>query len=275
MIESEPYTHKKIFCLTSSHSRKTSKECQAELSRLGGYLVEERGIVPMKGKGDVLTYWLLGTTDGSIKMRQLDLLANKLRPLFSLPKLGVMNSCEVSRRERNSPRMSMASVDVRNSFRAAGERNNTATTPDSRRMSANARIVDLGERADSPILQPTDIVFNFDAAPPMSKAMRERNMAVKLLAGKSAGRSPRLSLRGQVTSSSYAINSSQGSLASVRSRPRSLSDDRQPRLRPEVVVGDAGANKTTATAREEEEDEEAFETVALLGKNWKTAVFFI
>ena len=140
-------------------------------------------------------------------------------------------------------------------------------------MSANARIVDLGERADSPILQPTDIVFNFDAAPPMSKAMRERNMAVKLLAGKSAGRSPRLSLRGQVTSSSYAINSSQGSLASVRSRPRSLSDDRQPRLRPEVVVGDAGANKTTATAREEEEDEEAFETVALLGKNWKTAVF--
>jgi hypothetical protein len=25
-----------------------SKECEAELSRLGGYIVEERGIVPMK-----------------------------------------------------------------------------------------------------------------------------------------------------------------------------------------------------------------------------------
>jgi hypothetical protein len=124
----------------------------------------------MKGKGDVLTYWLVGTTDQSIKMRQLDLIS-KLRPLFSLPKLGVMNSCEVSRRERKSPRMSMASVDVRHSFR---ERNNT--TPDSRRMSVSARISELpgggggsDSRAESPLLAPTDIVFNFDPAPPMSK----------------------------------------------------------------------------------------------------------
>jgi hypothetical protein len=237
-----------------------SKECQAELSRLGGYIVEERGVVNMKGKGDVLTYWLIGTTDQSIKMRQLDLIT-KLRPLFSLPKLGVMNSCEVSRRERKSPRMSMASVDVRHSFR---ERNNT--TPDSRRMSANARIAELpggggsgGDRAESPLLTaPTDITFNFDPAPPMSKAMRDRSMAVKLLAGKS-NRSPRLSLRGQVTSSSYAINSSQGSLASIRSRPRSLSDDRQRERRP-VVDEETAANKET-------DDDEAFETVALLGES--------
>ncbi len=125
----------------------------------------------MKGKGDVLTYWLVGTTDQSIKMRQLDLIS-KLRPLFSLPKLGVMNSCEVSRRERKSPRMSMASAaDVRHSFR---ERNNT--TPDSRRMSVSARISEFpgggggsDSRAESPLLAPTDIVFNFDPAPPMSK----------------------------------------------------------------------------------------------------------
>jgi hypothetical protein len=252
--------------------------------RLGGYLIEERGIVPMKGKGDVLTYWLLGTTEGAIKMRQLDLLANKLRPLFSLPKLGVMNSCEVTRRggePRKSPRMSMA--DVRQSFRGGGG----ATTPDSRRMSANARIVDLpsslvggggcDSRAESPVLAPSDIVFSFDPAAPSSKALRDRTIAVKLLGGgvrSAAGRSPRLSLRCQVTSSnsSYAINAgSQGSLASIRSRPRSLSDDRQPR-RPEGNGGGQtdGHSKTAAVGGggdEVDEDDEAFETVALLGKN--------
>ena len=59
------------------------------------------------------------------------------------------------------------------------------------------------------------------------KNSRNRSMAVKLLAGR--GRSPRASLRGLqgLTGSSYQINSSQGSLASRRSRPRSLSDDRR------------------------------------------------
>jgi hypothetical protein len=63
-----------------------------------------------------------------------------------------------------------------------------------------------------------------------------------------------------VTSSSYAINSSQNSLGSIRSRPRSLSDDRQQhqQLRGE---GEAAANNR------EEEEEEGFETVALLGEN--------
>lgn len=37
-----------------------SAECKALLDRLGGYTVIKRGIIGMKGKGEVLTYWLTG-----------------------------------------------------------------------------------------------------------------------------------------------------------------------------------------------------------------------
>ncbi|KDR09970.1 Guanylate cyclase 32E, partial [Zootermopsis nevadensis] len=37
-----------------------SSECKDLLDRVGGYIVAERGIVRMKGKGDQRTYWLLG-----------------------------------------------------------------------------------------------------------------------------------------------------------------------------------------------------------------------
>ena len=142
-----------------------------------------------------------------IKKKKLDY--GKLRPLFSLPKLGVMNSEQVSRRDRRSPRMSTVSTDVRQSFR---ERN---STPDSRRMSENAKISDNCTPCDE--LPP----FNFDP-----KLVRDRSMAAKLLAGIS-GRSPRTSLRHNYTGSSYAINSSQNSLASRGSRPRSHSEEDQ------------------------------------------------
>jgi len=187
-----------------------SQQCHDELDKCGGYVMENRGLVKMKGKGEVQTYWLNGTTDKAIKKKRLD--HNKLRPLFSLPKLGVMNSEQVSRRQR-SPRMSMASVEVRQSFR---DKN---STPDSRRMSANISETPPPGSESAP---PTDTnIFNFEP-----KVIRDRNMAAKLLSG--MGRSPRTSLRGQIyTGSSYAINSSQGSLASRGSRPRSLSDDRR------------------------------------------------
>jgi len=145
---------------------------------------------------------------------------SKLRPLFSLPKLGVANSVEISRRDRRSPRMSMISTDIRQSFR---ERNNG--TPDSRRMSAAARVNhDSGDREPCPTAEslPEDLkAFNFEP-----KSVRDRAMAAKLLAGR--GKSPRTSLRGpNHTGSSYTINSSQVSLASRKDRPRSLSEDRR------------------------------------------------
>lgn len=37
-----------------------SPQCKEKLDKLGGYLTEERGIVSMKGKGDIVTYWLIG-----------------------------------------------------------------------------------------------------------------------------------------------------------------------------------------------------------------------
>ena len=190
-----------------------SKECFGELDALGGYDTEERGLVAMKGKGEVLTYWLNGTLDGAIRKKKLDY--TKLRPLFSLPKLGVASSVEMSRRDRRSPRMSMVSTDIRQSFR---ERN---TTPDSRRMSAGPRVThESGDRTSDSL--PEDLkVFNFDP-----KLARDKSVAAKLLAGK--GKSPRPSLRGPGnTGSSYAINSSQVSLVSKKERPRSLSEDRR------------------------------------------------
>lgn len=37
-----------------------SSECRTLLERLGGYQTTERGLVEMKGKGNVRTYWLVG-----------------------------------------------------------------------------------------------------------------------------------------------------------------------------------------------------------------------
>lgn len=37
-----------------------SNECRMLLERLGGYQTTERGLVEMKGKGNVRTYWLVG-----------------------------------------------------------------------------------------------------------------------------------------------------------------------------------------------------------------------
>ncbi|CAK9253436.1 unnamed protein product, partial [Sphagnum jensenii] len=37
-----------------------SPQCRDYLVKLGGYIIEERGLVNMKGKGEVRTYWLKG-----------------------------------------------------------------------------------------------------------------------------------------------------------------------------------------------------------------------
>ncbi|KAK3091527.1 hypothetical protein FSP39_020527 [Pinctada imbricata] len=41
-----------------------SSQSKRLLDSLGGYILEERGVVPMKGKGEVLTYWLTGEDKG-------------------------------------------------------------------------------------------------------------------------------------------------------------------------------------------------------------------
>jgi len=108
-----------------------SKECNAELTKLGGFVTECRGEVDMKGKGKQLTYWLLADTDKN-KVRSMKMKPDesKLKPFFRGPQNLVNNvggnSQEVRRR---SPRMSMASgTEIRQSLRNA--------TPDSIRHSS-------------------------------------------------------------------------------------------------------------------------------------------
>ncbi|XP_076366164.1 receptor-type guanylate cyclase Gyc76C-like isoform X2 [Tachypleus tridentatus] len=37
-----------------------SPDCKDYLDRLGGYILEKRGVIPIKGKGNISTFWLLG-----------------------------------------------------------------------------------------------------------------------------------------------------------------------------------------------------------------------
>lgn len=37
-----------------------SPQCKDLLDKLGGYITEKRGVIAMKGKGDVITHWLTG-----------------------------------------------------------------------------------------------------------------------------------------------------------------------------------------------------------------------
>lgn len=61
-----------------------SQQCKNALDKIGGYNIEQRGLVSMKGKGDVLTYWLTGATDTAIQRREVDL--GELPPLFCRPR---------------------------------------------------------------------------------------------------------------------------------------------------------------------------------------------
>ncbi|KAG8311954.1 Receptor-type guanylate cyclase Gyc76C [Homalodisca vitripennis] len=61
-----------------------SPQCRNALLKIGGYTMEERGLVSMKGKGEVLTYWLTGASDKAIQRRVVDL--DELPPLFCRPR---------------------------------------------------------------------------------------------------------------------------------------------------------------------------------------------
>lgn len=47
-----------------------SGQCKDALDKIGGYIIEERGLVHMKGKGEVKTYWLTGATEKAIQKRE-------------------------------------------------------------------------------------------------------------------------------------------------------------------------------------------------------------
>jgi hypothetical protein len=51
-----------------------SPQCRDALDKIGGYVVEERGPIQMKGKGTVNTFWLVGATEKAIQKREVCLL---------------------------------------------------------------------------------------------------------------------------------------------------------------------------------------------------------
>lgn len=61
-----------------------SSQCKEELESLGGYVTEKRGLIQLKGKGEVVTFWLVGATEKAIKRREVNL--NDLPPLFCRPR---------------------------------------------------------------------------------------------------------------------------------------------------------------------------------------------
>lgn len=48
-----------------------SYQCKEALDKIGGYIVEDRGLVYMKGKGNVKTFWLTGATEKAIQRREV------------------------------------------------------------------------------------------------------------------------------------------------------------------------------------------------------------
>lgn len=87
-----------------------SCECRKALEKIGGYVTEERGYIAMKGKGEVLTHWLIGVTNGAVKRRQ-DVGPDQA-PLFCRPSgaIGMTSNANgsasnMSDLRRRSPRM--------------------------------------------------------------------------------------------------------------------------------------------------------------------------
>ncbi|XP_058464642.1 receptor-type guanylate cyclase Gyc76C-like isoform X1 [Malaya genurostris] len=62
-----------------------SPQCKTALDRLGGYVTIERGMISMKGKGEVMTYWLEGANENAIQKQPVDV-RDLPPPLFCRPR---------------------------------------------------------------------------------------------------------------------------------------------------------------------------------------------
>lgn len=70
-----------------------SKQCKQALDKLGGYITEKRGLISMKGKGEVITYWLVGATDKAIQRKPVDI-CDLPPPLFCRPRRSPKLNCD-------------------------------------------------------------------------------------------------------------------------------------------------------------------------------------
>ncbi|XP_060656208.1 receptor-type guanylate cyclase Gyc76C-like isoform X1 [Drosophila nasuta] len=95
-----------------------SNKCKLALDKLGGgYITEKRGLVSMKGKGEVVTWWLTGANEKAIQKKHVDMTdmppplfsrprkSPKLNPDSRQPSLLAMHNCGAgSRRQSSVPR---------------------------------------------------------------------------------------------------------------------------------------------------------------------------
>ncbi|XP_042904923.1 receptor-type guanylate cyclase Gyc76C [Parasteatoda tepidariorum] len=88
-----------------------SPQCKEYLDKLGGYQTTERGLVNMKGKGEILTYWLEGHVKGPKK--RTNSAAESVLPLFNVT------------REENAKRLSPKLADPTRRGSMASRRNSS------------------------------------------------------------------------------------------------------------------------------------------------------
>ncbi|XP_050090825.1 receptor-type guanylate cyclase Gyc76C-like [Anopheles aquasalis] len=70
-----------------------SQQCKDALDQLGGYVIVERGRIAMKGKGEVMTYWLEAATETAIQKIPVDL-CDLPPPLFCRPRRSPKMTCD-------------------------------------------------------------------------------------------------------------------------------------------------------------------------------------
>ncbi|KRY10483.1 Guanylate cyclase 32E [Trichinella patagoniensis] len=99
-----------------------SESTKLALDKLGGYLLDERGLIPLKGKGEMRTYWLLGKQEAVVSSRPSE--ANVEEPLFSSSRF--VRPCSVKQRSRGNSvhETSMISIRMENA-RSKIRRENT------------------------------------------------------------------------------------------------------------------------------------------------------
>lgn len=62
-----------------------SPQCKEALDNIGGYITETRGVINLKGKGEVCTYWLIGANEHAVQKRLVDM-RDLPPPLFCRPR---------------------------------------------------------------------------------------------------------------------------------------------------------------------------------------------